>query len=106
MKFNGAATLLTVSIFCFVLGATAMNLVNFYFINPRIITTHSESVGLGNYNEIIQTRGDKILITSHGPILISFIDPNSLSVPDIDPVLIPPGGGSPKSVSSDPPPIL
>lgn len=104
-------------IFSFVLGAVSMLVANTYIINPRIFNTLADQQVCGppapstingtvDYNEIIrELRGDKIVI--HGPVLICFLDSNSVSHPDTSNrrsgIVNPPGGGLART---DSPPTL
>lgn len=91
---NNGAGYITVGVFSFILGATVMFIINVNYFNSKFIgkkqsdyqlcgpPAPSNCMGLVDYRDIVSSRGDSMIIV-HGPISISFIDPNTVP-PGID----------------------
>ena len=91
VKYNGAGYI-TAGVFMFVLGATAMFIVNVY-LNPIRLLPYQQaelcgppapiSLGLVDYKNIVHREGDRFIV--HGPIYIEFIDANTIPCIGIPP---------------------
>ena len=85
MKLNGAGNFFTGLFLGIVMGAIVMSCFHTYFILPKVTPNRKVAIcgppapifsGAVNYEDFVAIRGDKIIV--HGPICISFLDPNSL----------------------------